>query len=175
MAFWNLSTLEPKRKHRWLLYLNNSKIPSYAVKVTDKPSFTINETEHNFFGHKFYYPGQVAWNEISVTLVDPIHDDTSKALLTVLENSGYQPPTEHENDMLNTVSKADSVKALGPTIKLEQVTGVDQKNKVVEEWELHNPWIKEVNFGDLDYASDDMVEITLSIRYDWATYLSKRP
>ena len=77
--------------------------------------------------------------------------------------------------MLNTVSKADSVKALGPTIKLEQVTGVDQKNKVVEEWELHNPWIKEVNFGDLDYASDDMVEITLSIRYDWATYLSKRP
>jgi len=175
MAFWNQSTLEPKRKHRWLLYLRNSQIPSYAVKVTDKPSFTINETEHQFFGHKFFYPGSVEWESISVTLLDPIHDDTSKALMSVLERSGYRSPTEHDGDMLYTVSKADSVKALGPTIKLEQVTGIDKKNKVVEVWELHNPWVKDVKFGDLDYALDDMVEVTMTIRFDWATHRSIRP
>ena len=39
----------------------------------------------------------------------------------------------------------------------------------VEEWELINPFIKAINYGDLDYASDDLLEITLTVAYDSAT------
>ena len=166
--FWNSSALEPKRQHRWLLQLGKG-LESYAVKTTDKPSFTINESEHSFFGHKFYYPGQVTWNEISVTLVDPIDPDASAALHRVLEMSGYKTPDSGDisNPMLDTVSKEKSVQAIGPQIVLAQYDG---ENNEIERWTLYNPWVKDVKFGSLDYGSDDLVEIELTLRYDFAKY-----
>ena len=35
-----------------------------------------------------------------------------------------------------------------------------------------NRFSKDVNFGDGDYSSDDVVDITLKLRYDWAEYES---
>ena len=43
-----------------------------------------------------------------------------------------------------------------------------QKAKYVEEWNLHNAFITSVKFGDLDYNSDDLVNIDLTIKYDYA-------
>ncbi len=39
----------------------------------------------------------------------------------------------------------------------------------VEQWKLHNAWIKDFKFGKLDYNNDNISDITLSIKYDWAT------
>ena len=166
--FWNSSALEPKRQHRWLLQLGKG-LESYAVKTTDKPSFTINESEHSFFGHKFYYPGVVTWNEITVTLVDPVDPDASGALSRALEMSGYKTPDNADisKPMLDTVSKEKSVQAIGPQIVLAQYDG---DNREIERWTLYNPWIKDVSFGTLDYGSDDLVELSLTIRYDFAKY-----
>jgi len=170
MAFWSKNTnIEPKRKHRWTLHLGTSGLPTYVIKTANKPSFSINETEHAFFGHKFYYPGMITWNEVTITLVDPIDDDSSEKIMTVLRNSGYLNPVETDGVTLHTISKEDSIQALGMQIQLQQYTTDGGANKLVETWTLHNPWIKDVKFGDLDYTSDDMVDIDLTLRYDWAT------
>ena len=164
--FWASPSLEPKRQHRWLLHLPTTNIQPYVVKKVNKPSFTVNETEHQFFGHSFWYPGQVKWNEISLTLVDPVEKDSSGLVQNLLINSGYVNPGDgRTGDLLMTVSKAESVTALGNTIFLEQYGPANQK---IEEWQIWNPWIKEAKFGDLDYTSDDMVELELTLRYDWA-------
>ena len=42
----------------------------------------------------------------------------------------------------------------------------------VEEWELINPIITNISWGSLEYGSDDLVECTLDIMYDWAEYKS---
>jgi hypothetical protein len=41
---------------------------------------------------------------------------------------------------------------------------------VIEEWELINPIITNITWGDLEYGSDDLVECTLDIKYDWAEF-----
>jgi len=41
-------------------------------------------------------------------------------------------------------------------------------HEVLEEWILYNAWIKDVKFGDLDYTNNELTEITLTLRYDWA-------
>ena len=170
--FWNNSTLEPKRKHRWLVYLNNANIPSYIATKVDKPSFKINEMEHKYFGHSFFYPGHVSWETISLTLIDPIDEDASFALMSLLRRAGYASPEGSADNTLPTVAKADFVAALGNSIRIEQVSGAD--NRLVETWVLHNPWITDCKFGDLDHGSDDLVEITLTLRYDWATMVDAR-
>jgi len=37
-------------------------------------------------------------------------------------------------------------------------------------WVLQHPWITKVDFGDHDYSSDDLLEISLSFRYKRANY-----
>ena len=43
---------------------------------------------------------------------------------------------------------------------------------VVEQWDLINPIIKSVNFGDLAYDSDELVEYSMTIAYDYAIFKS---
>ena len=52
--FWADARLEPKRQHRWLLNLDG--IDAFVIKTVQKPSFSVSETTHQFFGHQFYYP-----------------------------------------------------------------------------------------------------------------------
>jgi hypothetical protein len=42
------------------------------------------------------------------------------------------------------------------------------KTVVTEEWKIFNPIIKSIKWGDLDYSSDDLVEYTLDLVYDYA-------
>ena len=39
---------------------------------------------------------------------------------------------------------------------------------MVEEWELKGAFIQSANFGDLAFDSSDPVEISLTLRYDYA-------
>jgi hypothetical protein len=39
----------------------------------------------------------------------------------------------------------------------------------LETWTLKNPWVKSVTMGDLDYTSDDVLSMDVTLRYDWAT------
>ena len=66
------------------------------------------------------------------------------------------------------------VNSLGGQIQLVQFganTG-DQQENVLEKWSINNPIITSVDFGNLDYSSDDLVNISMTIAYDWA-YLEK--
>ena len=42
---------------------------------------------------------------------------------------------------------------------------------IVEQWTLKNPFIKMVKFGDLDYENDELTQIEIEFRYDWAECL----
>ena len=169
--FWADSRLEPKRQHRWLLFIGagtkkDDNLPAYVIKKVDKPKITVNPTEHKFFGHSFFYPGHVTWDSTSVTLVDPIEPDASSILWKAIRAAGYDPPTDRTGDAPHTMSKAKATNHLG-LIKIQQM-GPD--NKPLETWKLFNPWILDVSWGTLDYSSDDMVELTITFRYDYATY-----
>lgn len=168
--FWSDASLQPKRQHRWLLHVGaggHISIPTYLVKRVDKPKFMVNTIAHSYFGHKFYYPGIVEWQQISFTLVDPISPDTSNELYQGLLTSGYRQP---DVTPVATVSKDLSVSVLGKKITLEQLSA---DNDVVDEFTLHNPWVTNVDFGSLAYESDAMLELSVTVRYDYATFESK--
>jgi len=175
-GFWSDSRIEPKRKFRWLLSFRG--VPQWILKKVGKPNFSLGEAEHSFLNYKFYYPGRVEWSEISMTLVDPVSPDASKTMMALLKQSGYVPPHNFLNannmeddapglkkDRVYTVSKSKAVAALGGCIFIQQI---DSTGMVHEEWKLYNPFIKSVSFDELDYESDDLLNIELTLRYDWA-------
>ena len=92
MSFWNQASIEPKRTFRWLLYI--AGMPQFIVKDVKKPSFTVASTPHDFINYKFHYPGRVEWQDIQVTIVDPVQPDSTASLVKILEAAGYVLPDE---------------------------------------------------------------------------------
>jgi hypothetical protein len=182
MAFWSDvgidNITEPKRKYRWLAYIGG--LAPWVCKKVTKPEFEVTETPHQYLNHEFYYPGRVKWSTVTVTLVDPQDPDMAQTFWNGLVNSGYHPP-EDPGDT-TTISKAGAVSQLGNKVRIvmlgstdlsvktggQQAAGAIGADHVIEEWQLYNPWVKKVSFGELDYSSDDMVEVTVEIRYDYA-------
>lgn len=165
--FWTNSNVprDPKRKYRWVL-INGNNIPQWICKKVTKPGFTISETPHKYINHTFYFPGKVEWEKITLTLVDPVDPDAGATVMAIVEAGGYVPP-HNENDT-TTISKAAACRALGE-VKIQQI---DAEGSPVEEWILKNAWITSAKFGELDYDSDEMSNIDIELRYDFAVYRS---
>jgi hypothetical protein len=155
---------DPKRQYRFTVSLLNMESAAtwYAKSVT-KPSITISETSHTYLNHKFYYPGRVDWGEVSCVLVDPVTPDAAAETMAILEASGYAIPGSPTQT--TTISKVRAVNALGGVI----IKQIDSAGEPLETWELRNPFIKSVNLGDLNYESDGLSQISLGIRYDYAS------
>ena len=162
MAFWSdpFTMDEPKRVYRWILLMGG--VPQWIIKKVKKPSFEVSSTEHKYLNHTFYYPGRVTYETTSVTLVDPVAPDASWTMMEILRHSGYNIPDD-AND-LNTISKAKATRSLG----LVTIKQLDPDGGAVDAFDLINAWVHKVDFGELDYENDNLVDITLDLRYDFA-------
>ena len=159
--FWSNVKSDPKRRFRFTLGIGS--IPIWTVKTATKPKSNVSVVEHQFINHTFKYPGRVTWDNISITLVDPVDPDLAKTFLDTLRKSGYQYPTT--SNIRGSMSKDKAVGALGQ-IRISQI---DDEGNPIEEWDLHAPFLTSIDFGgNLDYTADEMNEITLEIAYDWA-------
>jgi len=185
--FWTQGKLEPKRQYRWQVNIggfgDDADNPiRYVAKKVNKPEMTVEEAAHKYLNHTYYYPGRVTWNEISMTLIDPIDVNSSQRLGKLLYDAGYLVP--NNSNEVTTISKAAANTALGavtimqfrggptvtPPLADAGPTTNARGNGLIETWTLNNPFIRKVNFGSLDYGSEELVDIELTIRYDWATY-----
>ena len=160
--FWSVKESEPKREHRWIM--NIGGIPHWLVKKVSKPSITVSESKHVLLNHAFYYPGVVNYEKTSVTLVDPVHPDATAMMWNVLFQSGYGIPDNPDDKV--TMNKESLVGALG-NVTISQLGG---DGNIVEEYMLLNPWVAGVKFGELDYESDNLVNLTLDLRYDFVKF-----
>jgi len=164
MTFWTEASVEPKRKFRWLLYL--SGMPQFIVKSVKKPSFKVGSTAHQFLNYEFHYPGSVKWDPVSMVIVDPVNPDSAASLYNILETAGYVIPTNYREGKPKTISKKNMVEALGTEIKIVQLD--PEGATAVETWTLKNPQIEGVEFDQLDYTSDELLNITINLKYDFA-------
>ena len=181
MAFWTSALSEPKRKHRFILRipdlivpngpLEGQSFPEYLAKSVTKPSYTVGTTDHKFLGNTYYYPGAVTWNEVTAVIVNSVSPDGNELLYQALQQMGYLKPDIQEdifqdNLPASTPNKAAALATLGE-VQFEELSG---NGGTLGIWKLQNAFITNVTFGDLDYAGEDLLDITIQFRYDWATY-----
>lgn len=124
----------------------------------------------------------------------PMERMTSTAFWTMLIGSGYTPPSYDDDDVegladrfagISSPEKAAMMDIAfgGQNIKIHQVTpagheaveGGDPVLASSETWELFNPIITKLSWGDLSYDSDDFVEYSMDIKYDWAVHHQSNP
>jgi hypothetical protein len=171
MAFWSDKSIEPKRAFRWYFVLGggplaapNEKIETYAIKTVKKPSFAVSEVPHQYVAHTFYYPGRVTWNPVDVTFVDPVVPDHSAVITNLFVRAGYNVPKTEELAKIS-FSKNKFVLAVGTP----QIVQIDAEGAPLETWSLNNAFFTSVDYGQLDYGSEELVINSITLRYDYAT------
>jgi hypothetical protein len=160
-SFWSDPRLDPKRQYRFVVYVAN--FDPFIAKTVKKPSFQVGVSRHQYLNHEFKYPTTVKWNDVTMTFADPASPDVTNSFVGLLRNSGYNYPVDPNNK--ETVSRDKSVTALGQ-IRIQQI---DAEGNAIETWVLNNAFVSNVDFGNLSYASEDMVEISVTMVYDYAT------
>jgi len=182
-SFWGDRSFEPKRQFRFLVDFDLGDMQlNFSAKGIDRPSYTIGEQSHQFFNHTFYYPGRLTWNTVTLTLVDAVTPGAADKLYGYLHDIGIADPTAGTlaSVTATTITKASATNALS-SVKIREIgsanaDGPDPSASGIQgEWELINPFITEVNFGAHSYDSDEMVEISVTLRFDWATYTGMNP
>ena len=172
--FWSSATTEPKRAHRFLVSFDLPSGTSTQIfaRTFQKPAYTIGVTEHQFLDKTFYYPGRVSWNEITMQFVNSLDPDMDLELQTILLLSGYQLPDDVATggavSNAATVNKQNAVGALGGGVRVGELDG---NGLTIGTYYIHNPFITGVSYGTLDYASEDLLTVDITLRYDWATYI----
>lgn len=133
---------EPKRKNRFIFHFpHHFNIPSWVVHQVNRPSIN-HEVNTNVEWVQGIGPVRYQWEDIQIALRDPIGPSTTQQVYDRLM----------ENRLLG-IREEFLLELLDPV-------GV-----VIERWRIFG-MIAFVNFGNLDYASDDLAEVTMTIRPD---------
>ena len=143
---------EPKLSNRFIMEING--IESYIIKTASRPTFTSEVVELDHINVKRKIKGKSTWDDITITLYDPIVPSGAQMVMEWVRSS-------HESltgrDGYAAFYKKDiTFYLLGP---------VGDK---VEQWTLKGAFISSANFGELDWASNDPLSIELTLAYDYA-------
>lgn len=172
MAFWSAPGAEPLRQHRWYINFGGAtdlNSIQYALKKVDKPKAKIGSVQHKYLNHYFNFPGRLEWEDINMTFASIIQPSAAATLMQILRNSGYGVPTDDtitEPSQRATLGKEKFAKQIGSF----EIRQIDPSGVEIEKWTINRPFFTSVQFGSLDYGAEEIVEITCTVKYDWADF-----
>ena len=165
--FLTQTSYQPKRDNLFTVRLGSPIRLMFEAKTATKPKLEFGSIElNNVDGTSLYFPASPSWSPVTITFmaggVDNMfrteNTDISRGIVEILKASGYDSFGQRQY-------KANSSDALGELA----ITQINGDGDLVEEWVLINPFIESVDFGDLDYSSDNLSQISVTFRYDHAT------
>ena len=144
---------EPKLANRFIMEIDG--IESYIIKTVQRPTVTSEIVELDHINIKRKIKGKTNWDDIEITLYDPITPSGAQQVMDWVRLS-HESITGRDG-YAAFYKKRIHFFALGP---------VGDK---VEEWTLEGAFITSANFGEMDWSnSTDPVSITLTLAYDYA-------
>ena len=144
---------EPKMKARYIMYIEG--IPSMLLKKAARPKISFDDVTLDHINIQRKLKGKGKWEDVSVTLYDPIVPSGAQAVMEWVRLS-------HES----VTGRAGYAEFYKKDVKINMLGPVGD---IVEEWTMKGCYIKEADFGEVDWTSQaDVAEITMALRYDYA-------
>jgi hypothetical protein len=154
----------PKLQYRFRVNLynfgNNSgstvDFTQNVISVT-RPSVTHDEITIDAYNSRAYLAGKHTWEPITITLRDDMNNSVNRHVASQLQ--------KQLNHGLQSAPAAGRDYKFG--LVIEQLDG-GQPGTVIETWSLNGCFIQNANYNENNYATSDVMQITLQIRYDAA-------
>tara|TARA_R100001509_G_scaffold60781_1_gene33570 strand:+ start:2046 stop:2534 length:489 start_codon:yes stop_codon:yes gene_type:complete len=143
---------QPKVSNRFILTIDG--IPSFICKSISRPNINIEAKKMDHINTYRKIQGKAEWQDVTVSLYDPIVPSGAQAVMEWVR-LGYESVTGRAG-YSDFYKKEVTFNVLGP---------VGDK---VEEWTLKGAFITAANFGELNWETDDPINIELTLAYDYA-------
>ena len=156
--------LMPKLKYRFRASFENFGISSPRTEMTKqvmnitRPAVTFEESMIEVYNSKVYLAGKHTWDPITVNLRDDVNGAVTKLC-------GEQIQKQFDFMEQSSASSGIDYKFITRFELLDGGNGANAPS-VLETWELYGCFVQNINYNDLDYASQEPVQITMSIRFD---------
>jgi hypothetical protein len=141
-----------KLKNRFIMYVDG--IPSYFIKAVSGVNFQQDEVVLNHINVYRKIKGKLRWQDLTLTLFDPIVPSGAQA---VMEWTRLHHESVTGRDGYSDFYKKDiTLNALGPV------------GDIVSEWIVKGAFIKNANFGDFNWDTDNTaqsIELVLGMDY----------
>ena len=147
------TAFEPKQANRMILTLDG--FPSMMIKAISAITLTQGEVILNHINILRKVKGKSVWNDVTLTLFDPITPSGAQAVMewvrlhheSVTGRDGYS----------DFYKKTVTVDILGPV------------GDIVSQWLLKGAWIKESNFGEYNWDTENTaINLTMTLGLDYA-------
>jgi hypothetical protein len=146
------TNFEPKMKNRYVMEIDT--IPSYLVKAMNRPTIQFETIALDHINVKRKLQGKGDWQDITITLYDPIVPSAAQKVMDWIR-LGHESITGRRG-YADFYKKDITFYLLGP---------VGDK---IEQWTLKGAFIQQANFGELDFSSNEVATIELTLSYDYA-------
>jgi len=146
------TNFEPKMKNRFIMNIDG--IDSYLIKTANRPTISFEPVTLDHINVKRKLKGKGEWQDVEITLYDPIVPSGAQQVMEWVR-------TSHES-LTGRDGYADFYKK---DVNFFMLGPVGDK---IEQWTLKGAFITSAAFNDLDWASNDPAEITLTLSYDYA-------
>jgi hypothetical protein len=187
-----------------ILYDELSKPMALAVKAIDLPKLQI-DTERAYVGEYVHYfqNGPINWGDINIKLIDAYSlnqekfSNPRKLLSDFIENlnSAYiglggvstRDSTisfrQNRTNLIDSPTLCNNIQIyylndfLSDTIQSENLeASISPLSKGRESYfTIYNPKLIKIDFGALDYGSDDINEVNITITPEWCEYTQQDP
>ena len=146
------TNFEPKMQNRYIMEIDG--IASYLIKVANRPQINFEVVTLDHINVKRKLKGKGEWQDISITLFDPIVPSGAQQVMEWVRTS-HESITGRDG-YADFYKKDLDIYMLGP---------VGDK---IENWKIKGAFINSANFGGLDWSSNEPAQIELNIAYDYA-------
>ena len=143
---------EPKLKNRFIMSIDG--INAYLIKAANRPTIESESVPLEHMNTTRYVKGKSKWSTLDITLYDPVVPSAAQQVMEWIRLS-HESVTGRDG-YSDFYKKNVTFNLIGPP------------GDVVEEWELIGAWIVTANFGEVAFDSNDPVDITCTLQYDYA-------
>ena len=156
--------LMPKLKFRFRVTFLNFGVTQPSTELTKqvmdfkRPSVSFDPIEIPIYNSKVYLAGKPTWAECTCQLRDDSGGEVSKRV-------GEQMQKQYDFFEQSSASSGIDYKFQTLLEILDGGNGTNTPN-ILETWELYGCYLSTADYADVNYATNDPVTISLTIRYD---------
>lgn len=162
------ATLMPKLQYRFRVTfdgLGNSKATKATRNVVSvtRPSLTHEEVTVDAYNSKIFLAGKHTWETITLVLRDDVDSE-------VIELLGRQLNRQVDHNDQTSSFAGQNYKF---SMKIQTLDGSNDggsDDAVLDQWSLVGCFITNIQYGDLNYGTSDVVQVTATIRFDNASH-----
>jgi hypothetical protein len=156
--------LMPKLQYRFRVLLNGFGAGSVATELTkqvvdvQRPTINFPEITIPIYNSTLYLAGKATWNAVTLNVRDDATGEVAKLVGTQIQK---------QMDFSEQASAAAGIdyKFQMSIQILDGGNGVNAPN-ILETWELYGCYLADINYNQLSYASNEPVQIGMTVRYD---------